>query len=288
MEKKNGNEPTRNSGRNVPPPVYRPVAAALQPKNASPGVSVRSAAPPVYRPFAAVSQLKPAGAPPVYRPAASALQPKNAAFALPIRSGAPPVYHPRHTAPPVPVVQPRGLPAVAQRRLSVAPAPIQMPKTRTVIQLAPSILTMDANLAGLKNGTRGYPDVNDASPSDKAPGFTYKSKTYHFTFIPDMYHLTDESDGKHHYFFRFGADGLEDINRFPHSTSRKGHDHPLSSLPDKGLLELVQKLFNEDLSHPTALALDQGKEEEIKKIAREYVQLGICATFSEALALARE
>jgi hypothetical protein len=156
---------------------------------------------------------------------------------------------------------------------------------RAVIQRAPSLGMLDTNLAAIKNGTGAYPDVSDPVISNKAPGFTYKSKTYHFTYILDKYHLTDESDGKHHYFFKIGAASLEDIHDFPHSTSRKGHDHPLSSLPDKELLKFVQKVFNEPLSHPTALALAREQEEEMKELALEMMRTDPTLTYEEALAL---
>jgi len=95
MEKKNGGDPSRNLGRNMPPPVYRPIPTASQRKTVSPAAPARSGAPavyrpltetpqaksgsslaapvrpavpPPYRPFASTSQLKPSGAPPVYRP----------------------------------------------------------------------------------------------------------------------------------------------------------------------------------------------------------------------------
>jgi hypothetical protein len=126
-----------------------------------------------------------------------------------------------------------------------------------------------------------------ASPSDKAPGFTYKGKTYHFTFIPDIYHLTDEADGKHHYFFKFGAEGLEDIHKFPHSTSRKGHDHPLSDLADKDLLKFVQRLFTKTLLHPTALAVKLEQKEKTQKLANELWETGGYNTYADAYADAR-
>jgi hypothetical protein len=94
MEKKNGSDPSRNSGRNMPPPVYRPVPSASQQKIASPATPARSGAPPVYRPFASTSQRKPASASPVYRPGAPASQQKTTPLAAPARSGAPPVYRP--------------------------------------------------------------------------------------------------------------------------------------------------------------------------------------------------
>lgn len=83
---------SRNARRNVPPPVYCPVLATSQQKNASLATPSRSGAPPVYRPFAATSHSKRTGAPPVYRPAKPASQEKSTAPATPARSGAPPVY----------------------------------------------------------------------------------------------------------------------------------------------------------------------------------------------------
>ena len=105
---KSGTDPSRNSGRNIPPPVYRPIPAVLQEKTASPATPAGSGAPPVYRPFAATSQLRPAGAPPVYRPVTQA-PPQKTSPAAPAVSGVPPVYRPsapasqlkRAEAPPV-------------------------------------------------------------------------------------------------------------------------------------------------------------------------------------------
>jgi hypothetical protein len=266
MEKKDRSNPNRNPGGNLPPAVYRPVAPVSQTKSAStiaPGVS---SAPPVYRPFTAAAQRKPAiAAPPVYRPAPAVSQPKSAS-SIPVRSGAPPIYCPQT--------------AVQSKAVQLRPA-------ASVIQRSPSMRTLDANLAGIKDKTRAYPGISDASPSDKAPGFTYKGKTYHFTFIPDIYHLTDEADGKHHYFFKFGAEGLEDIHKFPHSISRKGHDHPLSELPDKDLLKFVQRLFTKTLLHPTALAIKLERKEQTKKLADELWGTGGYATYADAYTDAR-
>jgi len=292
MEKKDRSNPSQNPGRrNLPPAVYRPVAPVSQAKSTSTTAPGISSAPPAYRPFAAASQLKAAIAPPVYRPAAAASQVKNAPS--PARSGAPPVYRPqgavqRHAIPGAKMIQLRNaLSGTAQPPSIPAKAPVvqrfALPTT-TVIQRSPSMRTLDANLAGIKDNTRAYPGVSDASPSDKAPGFTYKGKTYHFTFIPDIYHLTDEADGKHHYFFKFGAEELEDIHKFPHSTSRKGHDHPLSDLADKDLLKFVQRLFTETLLHPAALAARLAQKEKTKQLADELWGTGGYATYAEAYA----
>jgi hypothetical protein len=328
MEKKDRSNSSRNSGRNPPPAVYRPLAPVSQAKSASttpPGVS---SAPPAYRPFTAGFQLKPAMAPPVYRPAQGASQLKNAS-SFPAKPGAPPIYCsqtavqqyriPGATAPSAfrsnskiggygpktrqpdeqlrqaaqpKTVQLRNAPSGAALPPSIpVTAPVvqrfALPAT-AVIQRSPSMRTLDANLAGIKNSTRAYPGVSDASPSDKAPGFTYKGKTYHFTFIPDIYHLTDEADGKHHYFFKFGAEGLEDIHKFPHSTSRKGHDHPLSDLADKDLLKFVQRLFTKTLLHPAALAAKLEQKEKTKQLANELWETGAYTTYAEAYAEARD
>lgn len=106
MEKKSVSDPSRNSGRNMPPAVYRPVAAAPQQKAASLVTPAGSGAPPVYRPYAATSQSKSTTAPPVYRPVTRASQQKTAQAQLgrtptPASSlqrkpdfAAPPVFHP--------------------------------------------------------------------------------------------------------------------------------------------------------------------------------------------------
>jgi hypothetical protein len=327
MEKKDRSSPSRNPGRNLPPAVYRPVAPVSQAKSASTSAPGVSSAPPAYRPFTATSQLKPAITPPVYRPAPGASQPKNASSFLarsgappiycpqtavqryripgatapsafrsnsPIGGYGPETSQPgeqlRQAAQPK-TVQLRNAPSGAAQPPSIpATAPVvqrfALPAT-TVIQRSPSMRTLDANLAGIKNNTRAYPGISDASPSDKAPGFTYKGKTYHFTFIPDIYHLTDEADGKHHYFFKFGAEGLEDIHKFPHSTSRKGHDHPLSDLADKDLLKFVQRLFTKTLLHPTALAVKLEQKEKTQKLANELWETGGYNTYADAYADAR-
>jgi hypothetical protein len=328
MEKKDRSNPTRNPGRNLPPAVYRPVAPVSQAKSASTAVPGVSSAPPAYRPFSGASQLKPAVAPPVYRPAPGAGQPKNASsfparsgappvyrpqtavqqYRIPGATAAsafrsnsqvggydPKTRQPgeqlRQAAQPK-TVQLRNAPSGAAQPPSIpATAPVVQrfaPPAATVIQRSPSMRTMDANLAGIKNKTRAYPEISDASPSDKAPGFTYKGKTYHFTFIPDIYHLTDEADGKHHYFFKFGAEGLEDIHKFPHSTSRKGHDHPLSDLADKDLLKFVQRLFTKTLLHPAALAAKLEQKEKTKQLANELWETGGYTTYAEAYAEARD
>jgi hypothetical protein len=331
MKQRNQSDPGRTLIRNVPPPVYRPLATALlQQKTASLAAPASSGAPPVYRPFAAASQRKTAAAPPVYRPVAPASQPKNASPAAALRSGAPPVYRPQQSIvvatvpsarqpsapgrglapnanPQAAQLQPAAQGKIAQRhalpfqagqpRSTILPAPVVQRRglfaianhsnTRTVIQRAPTIRTLDTNLAAIKNGTGAYPGVSNPIVSDKAPGFTFNGKTYHFTFITDMYHLTDEVDGKHHYFFKIGTDSLEDIHHFPHSTSRKGHDHPLSGHPDKELLKFVQKVFNEALEHPGALARQQEEEEEIKKLALELMGQDNTLTYEEAFALAQ-
>jgi hypothetical protein len=290
MEKKDRSNPNRNLGGNLPPTVYRPVAPISQAKSASTTAPGVSSAPPVYRPFTVAAQLKPAiAAPPVYRPAPAVSQPKSASL-IPARSGVPPIYRPQAAVQPK-AVQLRKAPSGAAQPPSIpATAPVIQRFARpaaSVIQRSPSMRTLDANLAGIKDKSRAYPGISDASPSDKAPGFTYKGKTYHFTFIPDIYHLTDEADGKHHYFFKFGAEGLEDIHKFPHSLSRKGHDHPLSELPDKDLLKFVQRLFTKTLLHPTALAVKLERKEQTKKLADELWATEGYATYADAYADAR-
>jgi hypothetical protein len=257
--------------------VYRPVALASQAKNARLATPAHSGAPPVYRPFAATSQLRPAGAPPVYRPFASASQPN-------------------------------GRPSVAQGFLLVLPAQVQIHgkkqpyygKTRTVIQLAPSIRTADTNIKGLENnikhqaGTarpyagitdRAYPGITAAKYQLQFAEFTYKGSNYHLSYTSvDQYHVTDESAGRIHYWFKIGTDELEDIHEWP--PGPKGHDKPLSDLPED-VHALVKFLFSRDLPTPGTITAQKAKEDRIKEAAERWRDDSF-ESYDDALAAARE
>ena len=125
MEKeKNGGDPSRNSGHNMPP-VYGPATVASQPKAAALSAPTSSGAPPVYRSLVGASQLKLSCAPPVYRPCAPASQLK--------RDGAPPVYRPTGSAQTAAGVQMKpgvGAPPVYRPQSPSTPAPVYRPVTQ--------------------------------------------------------------------------------------------------------------------------------------------------------------
>ena len=260
------------------PPVYRPVAPAAQAKNASVAAPAHSGAPPIYRPFAATSQLKPsspavyrpqAGAPPVYRPFTATSHLKS--------PGAPPVYCPVR-----PAAQPKnafcaararwGAPSVYSRQSAIqrqttlgAMMASGYTKAGTVIQLAPSIRTADDNIKGLEAGTLAYPGVTAAKYADQFTSFTFKDTTYHISYMAaGDYHITDESAGRVHYFFKIGNDELEDRKPSMPSKSKPQNDKKLSDLP-ADVYEFVQTLFKQDLMSPE-------DEETIEGMVQDFLK----------------
>jgi hypothetical protein len=153
--------------------------------------------------------------------------------------------------------------------------------------MAPSIRTMDANIRGLEAGERAYTGVTKAKSKDQYSEFTFNGRDYHVSFTGhEQYHITDETAGRKHYWFKIGVSELEDLPKrdWPADTKK---DHALSALPLE-VLKLVQALFGETLPHPTVLKLAIEKREAAKKIASDWVSEGVYDDFEEAFAAAME
>ena len=134
-----------------------------------------------------------------------------------------------------------------------------------VIQLAPSIRTADDNIKGLEAGTLAYPGVTAAKYADQFTSFTFKDTTYHISYMAaGDYHITDESAGRVHYFFKIGNDELEDRKPSMPSKSKPQNDKKLSDLP-ADVFEFVQTLFKQDLMSPE-------DEETIEGMVQDFLK----------------
>lgn len=148
-----------------PPSVYRPQAAATQPKMAAPPVyhpqaaptQPRVAAPPVYRPHAAATQLR-MSAPSVYRPQTTAS-----------RAGtvAPPVYRPRVLVTQARMGQPpANQPSALLNKPRSAAPPVYMPPTEKA-QAKMSAAPISQSVGHLTTATANLPHLPVGVPSNQ-------------------------------------------------------------------------------------------------------------------------